>query len=67
MRDGLGISVYLVKWDLMVEGLLRLAEKHIAGTKPWTEVAIHKIKLKIQEIKKSRTWRLLCVSKWSRK
>jgi hypothetical protein len=24
----------------MVEGLLRLAEKH-SGTKPWTEVVIH--------------------------
>jgi hypothetical protein len=36
-----------VKWDLMVEGLLRLAE-NISGTKQWTEVAIHdEIKLKI--------------------
>jgi hypothetical protein len=32
----------------MVEGLLRLAEKHISGTKQWTEVAIpDEIKLKI--------------------
>jgi hypothetical protein len=55
----------------MVEGLLRLAEKHIPGTKQWTEVAIHdEIKLKIQrKYRKSRTRasrRLYAVKKWSR-
>jgi hypothetical protein len=66
MRDGLGISKHLVKWDLMVEGLLRLAE-NISGTKQWTEVAIHKIKLKIQGNKEKSYVETLCVSKWSRK
>jgi hypothetical protein len=49
---------------------LRLAEKHIPGTKQWTEVAIHdEIKLKITEIKKNRTRAqqgLYACQKWSR-